>query len=263
MTRAISNKLFDQKDILPIANTTHVLVSWAPNSIEEATTVSDLMMSSDDPQVKLMQRLVFIDLLSHDRDVVTSSLKELQLLCEPPCGEMVLNRKRLYSVGAHAVLLLALKKWCFCSVVTTIGFRVLHYGCTYKEFAVAVAKVGLLQTILTGMKSFPYHRLLQHAGCGVLYTMASVSTSLAKLIFTASDGLSLIVQALQTFPADSYLQKCACDAMNVFACQKTLRIYFRESGMAEALVQSIVLDCRNELDAQKHRSKQAKLHFLP
>jgi hypothetical protein len=232
-------------------------------SIEESTTVSDFLISSSDPNVQLMQRLIFLDMLSHDKDVVTSALKLIQQLCEPPCPDLQQNRKRLYTAGAHAVLLLVLKKWCFCSVVTTIGFRVLHYGSIFKEFAVAVVKVGLLQTILTGMKSFPYHRLLQQAGCSVLYTMSSKSTTIAKLIFAESDGLRLIVQAFQTFPTDSYLQKCACDAINVFAERKSIRDHFRTSGMAEALCYSIVLDCRNELDAYKLHDKSLKLHFLP
>jgi hypothetical protein len=224
-------------------------------SIGESTTMSDLFVSSIDPNVQRMQRLIFIDMLSHDKDVVTSALKHIQQLCEPPYAEMEQNRKRLYTDGAHAVLLLVLKKWCFCSVVTTIGFRVLHYGSTVKEFAVAVVKVGLLHTILTGMKSFPYHLLLQQAGCSVLYTMASKSTTLTKLIFAKSEGLRLIVQAFQTFPTDPYLQKCASDAINNFAERKSVRQHFINTGMADALFYSIVLDCKNELDSYKFHAK--------
>lgn len=229
-------------------------------SIDEFTTVTEIQHFSN---LDSFQKLVFIDLLSHDKDVVTRALKGIQELCEPQCIDMILNRSLLYIVGAHAVLLLVMKKWCFCSVVTTISFRVLHYGSTNKDFAIAISKIGLLQTILMGMKTFPYHRLLQQAGCGVLYTMASVSTSLAQIIFTESDGLRLIVQALQTFQADTYLQRCACDAMSVFSRRKELRASFRDSNLAKILVESILLDCRNELDARELDGKPTKCHFLP
>jgi hypothetical protein len=254
--------LFDDLNLYDMKEDTSTFAYWTPVSTEESTTISDFFVSSSDPNVQRIQKLIFIDLLSHDKDVVTSALKRIQQLCEPSCTRMEQNRKRLYIDGAHAAILLALKKWCFCPVVTTICFRILHYGSTFKEFSMAVAKVGLLHTILTGMKSFPYHRLLQQAGCSVLYTMASKSTTLTKLIFAESDGLRLIVQAFQTFPTDAYLQKCACDAMQVFAERKSVRQHFRNSGMAEALFYSIVLDCKNEIDAYKLHEEHFKLHFL-
>jgi hypothetical protein len=244
----------DQMNSIPEATPSYRM------STDEYTIVSD---KQDFTNLHAFHRLVFIDLLSHDKDVVTVALKEIQELCEPQCQDMMLNRHLLYMVGAHALLLLVMKKWCFCSVVTTIGFRVLHYGSTKKEFAIATVNIGLLQTILMGMKSFPHHRLLQQAGCGVLYTMATVSTNLAHTIFTESEGLQLIVQALRTFPADTYLQRCACDALSAFSRRKELRITFRDSNLANVLVESILLDCRNELNARELDENPMKFHFLP
>jgi hypothetical protein len=240
------------------------------SSLDDNTTmVSEIPQQSSN--LSKLQKHVFIDLLSHDKDIVTTSLKEIQELCEPPNPEMIPNRILLYRVGIHAVLLLVMKKWCFCSVVTTIGFRVLHYGATQKEFAIAIVQIGLLQIILMGMKSFPFHRLLQQAGCGVLYTMASVSTNVARIVLIETDGLKFIVQALHTFPADTYLQRCASDAMSIFASRKDLQVHFRASKLPHVLVQSILMDCRNELNARElddsnnknKKPKATKHHFLP
>ena len=193
-------------DILPPSGTAHSEKLEREMDLIEADTVAMVLPDRILPELDEFAELLFEDLQQTESSLVAAGLEKLLALLQD--GNRAKKKaKKAYSLGAHSIIGLVMKKWPADEAIQSSGCRCMMYLSFYNPLS--AVRCGSVEAVVFAMKAYPNCQTIQSGGCCVLVNTLSGCETKTQAVRRVSyrfvkemDGVAVILKAMGKFIED-------------------------------------------------------------
>ena len=226
---------------------TSLVVGGTPHSekpLEEGTELveaqTDAMVLPEEilPEFDDFSEILIEDLQKTDSALVAAGLEKLLTLLGKKNGARK-YQKRAYSLGAHTIVSLVMKRWPSIETIQASGCQCLGYLAYYKTLP--AVRCGCVEAIVYAMKAYPNSPLVQSGGCCVLMNTISgcetkhiVIKRVTYRFVKEMDGIPLVLKALEKFSDDEDVRQCGLGVFVNLSLDSLLQDPLKKAGVLMA-----------------------------
>ena len=219
--------------ILPTSGTNEEM------NLIEAGTAGMVLPEPILPELDEFAELLFDDLQKTESSLVAAGLNKLLTLLEDG-NRAKKNAKKAYSLGAHSIVGLVMKKWPAVEAIQSSGCRCMAYLAYHKPLS--VVRCGGVEATVFAMKAYPNCQPIQSGGCCVLVNTLGCdkkARAVGRVTYRFVKemvGVPLILKAVGQFIDDDDVRQCGLGVFYHLSLDKLLRESLTKAGVPIATV---------------------------
>jgi len=173
----------------------------------------------DNSKFSPVQKILHVDFMSDDSDVVESAMMQLADMCYSNDENSEATAATLTRFGAGSHIVAVMNKWHAAPTIQAEACCALtNMSEQYHDFGDSAKEIGCLDAVVWAMTSYPENELVQANGCGALGNLVHNQKSNADYIVNELNVIPLIVASMKNHAQIVSVQCFACHALRILSC---------------------------------------------